>query len=162
MLQGVITSTQQCYYKSTPTSFIWCQTDGAEMPWTNRTKGRAIWGAQKCQHPHTLPIQFNGVIVKTQKCQDIVAPRERSTNLRRNAEERPPLPTSLTGAVMTMQQCQNPNAPREGSPLGRRNAIRAMPFPPVTGGQRLSAEMPVPILPPPNLGHQTPAEMPRM
>ena len=108
------------------------------------------------------PPPITGDTDMTQQCLDHNSPRERPTNLRRNAEERPPLPTSLTGAITTSQKCYKVNAPREGSSIGRRNAIRAMPFPPVTGGQRLSAEMPVPILPPPNLGHQTPAEMPRM
>jgi len=90
-LKGAVLKAQQCHCRIAPASFIWCQTDGAEMPWTNRTKGRAIWGAQKCHTPRTLPNQFNGVIVKTQKCRDIVAPRERQTHERSNAETKAPL-----------------------------------------------------------------------
>jgi hypothetical protein len=78
-LQGAIMPTQQCQFYDAPTSFIWCQLRIAAMLIEQRTKGRVIWGAQKCQPPRALPNQFNGVIVKTQKCRDIVAPREGPT-----------------------------------------------------------------------------------
>jgi hypothetical protein len=93
------------------------------MPLDKRTKGRVIPWPQKCHSIYTLPTQFNGVIVKTQKCLDIVAPRERSNMVRRNAPIVPPLPTSLTGAITTSQKCYKVNAPREGSTMSSRNAI---------------------------------------
>jgi hypothetical protein len=141
-LKGAIPASRQRHFSRAPTSFIWCQLRIAAMPIEQRTKGRVIPWPQKCYSIYTLPTQFNGVMVKTQKCQDIVALRERSTSLRRNAGKKPPLPTSLTGAITTSQKCYKVNAPREGSSIGRRNAIRAMPFPPVTGGHSRSAEMP--------------------
>lgn len=59
-LKGAITQPQQCRATNAPTSFIWCQTDGAEMPWTNRTKGRVIGTPQKCLSMGALPTQFTG------------------------------------------------------------------------------------------------------
>ena len=82
-----------------PTSFIWCQLRIAAMPIEQRAKGRAMWGAQKCQLPRALPTQFNGVIVKTQKCLDIVAPRGEPSKVRRDVSIVPLSPTSLTGTL---------------------------------------------------------------
>lgn len=98
-LKGAIMTTQKCQNPNAPASFIWCQTDGAEMPWTNRTKGRVMDASQQCHIARALPTQFNGVIVKTQKCLNIVAPREGSMSVRRNAMLWTPFPTSLTGTL---------------------------------------------------------------
>ena len=129
-LQGVMLRTQQCHtsitskgaipasrqrhFSHAPASFIWCQTDGAEMPWTNRTKGRVIRDQQRCLSMGALPNQFNGDTDMTQQCLDHNSPRERSWKDRRNAAIVPPLPTSLTGAITTSQKCYKVNAPREG------------------------------------------------
>lgn len=145
--KGAISASRQRHFSRAPTSFIWCQQENAVMPVSNRTKGRVTPWPQRCYSIYALPIQFNGVMVKTQKCQDIVAPRERSTNPRRNAEKRPPLPTSLQGATpwaqiamyfspppitgdtdMT-QQCLDHNSPRERSYRSRRNATIGSPLP---------------------------------
>ncbi len=96
-LRGATSTPQQCLDGSAPTSFIWCRLRIAAMPLEQRTKGRAMWGAQKCQLPRALPTQFNGVIVKTQKCLDIVAPRGEPSSLRRDASIVPLCPTSLSG-----------------------------------------------------------------
>ena len=69
------------------------------MPVSNRTKGRAMRSAQKCQNPRTLPTQFNGVIVKTQKCIDIVAPRGEPRSKRSYATVTSLSPTSLQGTL---------------------------------------------------------------
>ena len=71
-------------------------------------------------HP-SQPVK--GVIVKTQKCRDIVAPRERSWKDRKNATKVPPLPTNHRGSLYS-----------------RRNAIGSPP-PPNLGHSR-RAEMP--------------------
>jgi len=75
-LKGAIMPTQQCQFNDAPTSFIWCRDHLAEMPLLKRTKGRVTKMSQECQTAYALPNQFNGVIVKTQKCRDIVTPRE--------------------------------------------------------------------------------------
>ena len=114
-LQGVMLRTQQCHtsitskgsisasrqrhFSHAPTNFIWCQLRIAEMPIEQRTKGRVIWGAQKCQPPRALPNQFNGVIVKTQKCLDIVAPRGEPRSKRRYATVTSLSPTILMGTL---------------------------------------------------------------
>jgi hypothetical protein len=121
--KGAISASRQRHFSRAPTSSIWCQPRIAAMPLDKRTKGRVIPWPQKCHSIYTLPTQFNGVIVKTQKCLDIVAPRERSNMVRRNAPIVPPLPTSLTGAITTSQKCYKVNAPREGSTMSSRNAI---------------------------------------
>lgn len=97
--KGAIMTTQQCQNPNAPASFIWCRDIIAAMLIPKRTKGRVIWAAQKCHSVGTLPNQFNGVIVKTQKCLDIVAPREGSMIPRRNAIVWTPFPTSLTGTL---------------------------------------------------------------
>lgn len=94
---GATIQSQQCRAQHAPTSFIWCRDHLAEMPLLKRTKGRAISQAQKCHATHALPNQFNGVIVKTQKCRDIVAPREGLRTARRNATRRTPFPNSHRG-----------------------------------------------------------------
>ena len=96
-LRGATLTPQQCLDGSAPTSFIWCQLRIAAMPIEQRAKGRAMWGAQKCQLPRALPTQFNGVIVKTQKCLDIVAPRGEPSKVRRDVSIVPLSPTSLRG-----------------------------------------------------------------
>ena len=96
-LKGVITQPQQCRAANAPTSFIWCQLRIAAMPLDQRTKGRAMRGAQKCQPPHALPNQFNGVIYPARKRYRFVAPR--------GVKEGPQkcrfhvTPTSLTGTL---------------------------------------------------------------
>jgi len=74
-LQGVIEETQKCRCRIAPASFIWCRDIIAAMLIQKRTKGRATLPAQQCYASNALPNQFNGVIEKTQKCRDIVAPR---------------------------------------------------------------------------------------
>ena len=96
-LQGATLTPQQCLDGSAPTSFIWCRDIIAAMLIQKRAKGRAMWGAQKCQLPRALPTQFNGVIVKTQKCLDIVAPRGEPSKVRRDVSIVPLSPTSLRG-----------------------------------------------------------------
>jgi len=75
-LKGAVLKAQQCHCRIAPASFIWCRDHLAEMPLLKRTKGRVTKMSQECQTAYALPNQFNGVIVKTQKCRDIVAPRE--------------------------------------------------------------------------------------
>ena len=75
-LQGAISASRQRHFSHAPTSFIWCRDHLAEMPLLKRTKGRVTKMSQECQTAYALPNQFNGVIVKTQKCRDIVTPRE--------------------------------------------------------------------------------------
>ena len=75
-LKGATIHAQQCRAQHAPTSFIWCRDHLAEMPLLKRTKGRVTKMSQECQTAYALPNQFNGVIVKTQKCRDIVTPRE--------------------------------------------------------------------------------------
>ena len=94
---GANEGSQKCRFHVTPTNFIWCQLRIAEMLIEQRTKGRAVDTTQKRHESLTLPTQFNGVIVKTQKCLDIVAPREGSMSLRRNAIVWTPFPTSYRG-----------------------------------------------------------------
>lgn len=99
-LKGVNEGSQKCRFHVTPTSFIWCQLRIAVMPLEQRTKGRDNLPAQKCQTKFTLPNQFNGVIVKTQKCLDIVAPREGPCYVRSNANRTVPFPP-VTGGQRT-------------------------------------------------------------
>lgn len=84
-LKGATLRTQKCHLRIAPTSFIWCQLRIAAMPFEQRTKGRVTECPQQCYSSRALPTQFNGVIVKTQKCLDIVAPRGELSNLRRDA-----------------------------------------------------------------------------
>ena len=74
--KGAISASRQRHFSHAPTSFIWCRDHLAEMPLLKRTKGRVTKMSQECQTAYALPNQFNGVIVKTQKCRDIVTPRE--------------------------------------------------------------------------------------
>lgn len=96
-LKGAITQSQQCRALIAPTSFIWCQLRIAAMPIEQRTKGRAVYLSRKCLDKNALPTQFNGVIVKTQKCLDIVAPRGEPSKVRRDVSIVPLSPTSLRG-----------------------------------------------------------------
>lgn len=121
-LQGVTSTPQQCLDGSAPASFIWCQHMIAVMPSIARTKGRAAPWPQQCHMRLALPNQFNGVIVKTQKCRDIVASRERSWKDRRNVTKVPPFPTNHRGSVHA-----------------RRNAFATSPH---GRGQRTNAAMP--------------------
>ena len=98
--KGAISASRQRHFSHAPTSFIWCRDHLAEMPLLKRTKGRATKMSQECQTAYALPNQFNGVIVKTQKCLDIVAPRERPYRSRRNANIGTPLPTSYKGSFV--------------------------------------------------------------
>jgi len=92
--KGASSSSQRCQTWNAPTNFIWCCDHLAEMPLLKRTKGRAAPWPQQCHMRLALPTQFNGVIVKTQKCRDIVAPRERPEYRRRNAIIVAPRPTN--------------------------------------------------------------------
>jgi hypothetical protein len=92
--KGAVLKAQQCHHRIAPDSFIWCQDMTAVMPAIARTKGRAICRAQQCYTSSALPNQFNGVIVKTQKCRDIVAPRGEPSNVRRDAYNRALSPTN--------------------------------------------------------------------
>ena len=95
--QGAANGTQKCQTKFAPASLIWCRDHLAEMPLLKRTKGRANIMSQKYQRVDALPNQFNGVIEKTQKCRDIVAPREGLRTARRNATRRTLFPNSHRG-----------------------------------------------------------------
>ena len=96
-LKGAVLKAQQCHCRIAPTSFIWCQPSIAEMPLYERTKGRVIDASQQCHIAKALPNQFNGVILKTQKCRDIVAPRGEPSNVRRDAYKRALSPASYRG-----------------------------------------------------------------
>jgi len=96
-LQGAVHTPQQCHLACAPASFIWCQGMIAVMPAISRAKGRADCLSQKCHKTDTLPTQFNGVIVKTQKCLDIVTPRGEPSNSRRDASIGALSPTSHRG-----------------------------------------------------------------
>ena len=98
-LKGAAHTPQQCYLASAPTSFIWCQHMFAVMPAIARTKGRVTARLQQCQSKSALPNQFNGVIVKTQKCRDIVAPRGEPSNVRRDASIVPLSPAIHRGTL---------------------------------------------------------------
>lgn len=98
-LQGAVHTLQQCHLACAPTSFIWCQHMIAVMPSIARTKGRVTPWPQQCHMRLALPNQFDGVIVKTQKCLDIVTPRGGPSSLRRDASIVPLSPTSLQGTL---------------------------------------------------------------
>jgi len=89
-LQGATSTPQQCLDGSAPTSFIWCQLWIAAMPLEQRTKGRVIGGAQKCQPPRALPTIYRGLLC-----------------LRRNAITSPP----STGAISASRQRYFSRAP---------------------------------------------------
>jgi len=96
-LQGATIQSQQCRARHAPASFIWCQCEIAEMSPQKRTKGRVMDASQQCHIAKALPNQFKGVIVKTQKCRDIVAPRGEPSKVRRDAAIVPLSPTSYRG-----------------------------------------------------------------
>lgn len=161
-LQGVSRTARKRHSKCAPASFIWCQLRIAAMPFEQRTKGRVIRDQQICHSMDALPNQFNGDTDMTQQCLNHNSPRERSWKVRKNAAIVPPLPTSLTGAITTSQKCYKVNAPREGSSKVRRDAAKGAPFPTSFKGPTIQRRNANHGPPPPNLGHQTPAEMPRM
>jgi len=94
---GAAIHAQQCRVQPAPASFIWCRDIIAAMLIQKRTKGRATLPAQQCYASNALPNQFNGVIEKTQKCRDIVAPRGEPSNYRRDASMVALSPTSYRG-----------------------------------------------------------------
>jgi len=96
---GAVLKAQQCHCRIAPASFIWCQTDGAEMPWTNRTKGRVMDASQQCHIARALPNQFNGVIEKTQQCHCRISPRGEPSNYRRDVSMVALSPLSLQGTL---------------------------------------------------------------
>jgi len=96
-LKGATIHAQQCHVQPAPASFIWCRNHLAEMPLLKRTKGRVKDCSQKCHTTYTLPNQLYGVIVKTQKCLDIVAPRGEPSKVRRDASIGALSPTSYRG-----------------------------------------------------------------
>jgi len=140
---GATIHAQQCRVQPAPTSFIWCQPSIAEMPLYERTKGRVRDCSQKCHTTYTLPNQLNGVIVKTQKCRDIVAPRERPTHKRSNAETKAPLPTNHRGSLYSRRNAiGSPPPPNLGHyPAAETPSVRR----PITRGQYKHAEMPIPL-----------------
>ena len=140
MLQGATHTPQQCYLASAPTSFIWCQLRIAVMPLEQRTKGRDNLPAQKCQTKFTLPNQFNGVIVKTQKCLDIVAPRERSLFYRSNAKVTTPLPINYRGTPHARRDAINRTPPSNLGHIG--SAFMSFSSRPITRGHPSYAVMP--------------------
>lgn len=142
MSMGVKHHTQKCQEPVTPISFIWCQTDGAEMPWTNRTIGGEPILAHRNVTSRTLsPTNHRG---PSAACRNATLPTPPPVyrvpqSLRRNATQ---------GA-----------RPREGSSRYRRNANLATPFPINHRGPwniRRNAANPSP---PPNLGHTSSAAM---
>lgn len=158
---GAAIHAQQCRVQPAPASFIWCRLRIAAMPIEQRTKGRVRDCSQKCHTTYTLPNQFNGVIVKTQKCRDIVAPRERSYSVRSNAALGSPLPTSLAGAITTSQKCYKLNAPRGKASAQTQQCRNKSASPTSYRGpfaKRRNAKW---TPPPPNLGYSRRAEMPR-
>jgi len=159
--KGAIMPMQQCQFYDAPTIFIWCQCEIAEMSPQKRIKGRVIPWSQKCQLHRALPIQFNGVIVKTQKCRDIVAPRERTMKTRSNAAWICSFPNQFSGDTDMTQQCLDHNSPRERPHSARSNAKFGSPLPTFYRGSIHERRNATRTPPPPNLGHHTPAEMPR-
>ena len=111
-LKGAILKAQKCHLHIAPTSFIWCQTDGAEMPWTNRTKGRVIDASQQCHISKALPTQFNGVTYPTRKRHRFVAPRGRATPWPQQCHMRLAFPTQFNGVIVKTQKCLDIVAPR--------------------------------------------------
>ena len=95
--KGAISASRQRHFSRAPASFIWCQLRIAAMPIEQRTKGRVINVVQKCHLERTLPNQFNGVIVKTQKCRDIVAPRGEANQPAQKCREEAASPQPVTG-----------------------------------------------------------------
>ena len=140
-LKGAALCAQQCHLNHAPTSFIWCRDHLAEMPLLKRTKGRAAPWPQQCHMRLALPTQFNGVIVKTQKCRDIVAPRGEPSKVRRDAAI-VPLSQPVTGDTDMTQQCLDHNSPRERSVLHRRSATTKTPLPTNHRSRHDHAEMP--------------------
>ena len=130
--KGASSSSQRCQTWNAPTNFIWCRDHLAEMPLLKRTKGRVMDASQQCHIAKALPNQFNGVIVKTQKCRDIVAPRGEPSKVRRDASI-VPLSQPVTGDTDMTQQCLDHNSPRERPCEVRRNATFWPPLPPFTG-----------------------------
>ena len=104
-LQGANRHAHKCHKAVAPTSFIRCRDIIAAMLIQKRTKGRVTPWPQQCHMRLALPNQFNGVIVKTQKCRDIVAPRGEPSNVRRDASIGPLSPTSYRGVRTLTQQC---------------------------------------------------------
>jgi len=140
-LQGAAFCPQQCHNGCAPTSFIWCQLRIAAMLIEQRTKGRAAPWPQQCHMRLALPNQFKGVIVKTQKCRDIVAPRGEPSKVRRDASI-VPLSQPVTGDTDMTQQCLDHNSPRERSVLHRRSATTKTPLPTNHRSRHDHAEMP--------------------
>lgn len=65
--------------------------DHAEMPKSERSKGRASVQAQKCRSGSALPHQSQGAIQKSQRCNVIPAPTEFGPfSSRRNATKNAP------------------------------------------------------------------------
>lgn len=106
--KGAIVTTQQCQNPNAPTNFIWCQQETAVMPISDRTKGRAVCLSQKCHKTDALSTQFNGVIVKTQKCLDIVSPREGPPNAHSNVAHASPFPPVIGGHPKKAEMPCNP------------------------------------------------------
>jgi hypothetical protein len=128
-LKGSMSRAQKCHIRIDPASFIWCQLRIAAMPIEQRTKGRVNMTTHKCHIIRTLPNQFNGVIVKTQKCRDIVAPRGEVNHPAQKCQTETSSPQPVTGDTDMTQQCLDHNSPRERSYSARRNAIFGSPLP---------------------------------
>lgn len=121
-LQGAAFCPQKCHSGCAPASFIWCRDIIAAMLIPKRTKGRVNMIAQKCHIICALPTQFNGAIVKTQKCLDIVSPREGSSQGRSNANRATPFPP-VSGGSSDRRRNAICCPPLRGSRKIRSNAI---------------------------------------
>lgn len=108
--QGAMEYTQKCRKLLAPTSFIWCQANGAEMPWTTRAKGRVTLPVQKCQAVRTLPINYRGPNIS-----------------RRNAPMASPPPNLGQCRPAAMPKSGRPNNTDQRPPPFRRNAIALAP-----------------------------------
>ena len=128
-LKGSMSRAQKCHIRIDPTSFIWCREIIAAMPIQKRTKGRVMEGAQKCQPPHALPIQFNGASYPARKRHRFVAPRGRVIWGAQKCQPPHALPSQFTGDTDMTQQCLDHNSPRERSHSARRNAVFGSPLP---------------------------------
>jgi hypothetical protein len=100
------TDTRRNVIKLSPPTFYRGSSDGRRSAICCPPSREGSWKARRnANPPHALPNQFNGVMVKTQKCQDIVAPRERSTSSRRNAEKEASSPNQFTGGHTVGANC---------------------------------------------------------
>ena len=144
MFKGVTHHTQKCQEPVTPKLITWCRTRSAEMPTCWRTKGKG---------------QVNIAEIPT-----LLHPSQPITGgHRQNAE----MPLCYRPHQFTRCQIVHAEMLLKGRTIGesqRKGTEMSMPVhspQPITWGHACSAEMPLILPPPPNLGQQARAAMPK-